>query len=137
METTYKIVESNEDARLAKIEKTYTHKVQFTLQQIEDHMVALEKADKELLAKIELEQAKKKNVEEHHAFVTEMPKEQLATCKIYFDALASIEMNEKKRNEVVELINQYTSEKKEILEQIKPEATEEVKESNEDQETNN
>jgi energy-coupling factor transporter ATP-binding protein EcfA2 len=121
MQPIYKIVEVNsEDEKLSKIEKTYTHNVQFTLQQIEDHVAALEKADKELLAKIEIENAKKKNVEEHHVFVTEMPKEQLATCKIYFDALASIEMHQTKRNEVVELLNQYSAEKVEILKQIKP-----------------
>lgn len=118
MEPVYKIVEPNEDSKLSKIEKTYEHKVQFTLQQIEDHEVQLDKSLKELDAKIEMEKAKQKNVEDNHAFVTEMPKEQLATCKIYFDALASEEMCQKKRNEVVDLLNLYSSEKKEILKQL-------------------
>ena len=118
MKNKYKIIEESTNPNLSKIEKTSTHRVSFTLDEVEKHEAYLRKAEKELDAQVKFEQAKKQNIEEHHDFVLTMSSKDLATSKLYFDTNEMIEKCNSKLDEVRQALEAYKEEKEEINKQI-------------------
>lgn len=97
-EITYKLVPINQevekpedavfpDLKDRQIEK-YGEVIKFTLKDIEDNLEINAKRRKEVNAKLELENAKKENIEHFHPFVKDLTPEQLHTAYMYQEATA-------------------------------------------------
>ena len=80
------------------------HVIKFTLEELSQNHVQLEKLDKELTAQSEHERAKMKNIEEHHAFVLGLSDEDLFTAHMYANAKALLTQCEAKRKEIADTL---------------------------------
>lgn len=92
--------------------------VNFSMQEILDHTVALKKLLTELTAKQAYEKAKMTNIEENHAFVLDMSEQDMFTCHMYQEAKAIVLVAGTKIAEVEKQLSEYETEKAEIFEQL-------------------
>ena len=117
----YHVTERNLDnPNKSIIESTQTEvKHKFSLQEVIDNDRASYKMKKENEANLKVVKAKVKNIEDHHAFVTEFNDEQLFTLHMYFEEKAKVDGYEKKVKEADNFIETYKTIKKEITEQTK------------------
>lgn len=115
----YKILaeEAYNDIKEAKIEKT-GHKIHFSWNDLVKHIKQLEKEIKEVSAKAMVEDAKMKNIEENHNFVTGMSEEELFTAHMYMEAKSALMMCNKYTNERAKQIAEYKEEMEEIKKQV-------------------
>lgn len=113
----YKITETAEDIKDAKIEKAGVL-VYFTMRDIEAHEENLKRTLMELVAKAGLEKAKMTNVENFHPFVKEMSLEDLSTAHTYMTAKMMFEVASGKAEEIEKQLKEYEAEKIEIVKQI-------------------
>lgn len=126
MTLTYNVAKDQEalPPKERTIEK-HGHLITFSLKQVEDHKVELEKHLKELTAKRAYEKAKMTNIEEHHEYVKGLDAEKLFTIHMYQDANALVKVCEEKIKEVEDQIEEYDKEVKDILNQV-PEVGDQV-----------
>lgn len=94
------------------------HVIKFTLAELAQNHIALEKLDKELTAQAELERAKMKNIEEHHSFVLDLSDEELFTAHMYANAKALLTQCVDKKKEIADQLESDRKEIADIKEQI-------------------
>lgn len=116
---TYKVAKDQDalDAKDRMIEKR-GHVITFTINQVEEHKVELEKIMKELLSKRDYEKAKMTNIEEHHPYVKEMDAEKLFTVHMYQEANQTSKLAEAKIKEIQDQLDEYETELADILNQV-------------------
>lgn len=113
----YKIVEPNEDPRMAVIEKT-GHVIKFSMFDVERHISELKSKIQEMEAQAAINVAKMTNIEQHHPFVTTMSVPDLFTAHMYMENKAVVETVKKNVATLAKQIEEYEAEKAEIFEQI-------------------
>lgn len=106
MDITYKLVPINveaeklEDAVFPELKDRKIEKqgqpIFFSIKDIEDNMAINAKIRKETEAKLELELAKKENIEHFHHFVKDLTPEQLFTAHMYKESSAWVDISNKK-----------------------------------------
>lgn len=113
MPITYTITKLNpEDPMDSTIEKT-GHVVEFSMTAVNAHKKTVEKTIRELEGQKAHEDAKLKNIEEHHEFVQKMTEFELATAAMYYDARV---MSKACAEKLVELIEQTKKDDAEVEE---------------------
>ena len=100
------------------IKKVWENTVEFTLSQVEQDILRLDKMSKELTAQRDLNSAKMENVSKNHDIVNTLTEEQIYACYVYQDAKAIFTASDKKIKEIQEASLGLISEKEEILKQI-------------------
>jgi hypothetical protein len=113
----YKVIEENEDYKLSKIEKT-GGVVHFTINDIEADERNYNKLLKELTAKKALEEAKMKNIEDHHPYINDFTDEEKFTVHMYQEAKIMVDALAPKIKEIEGALATYIEEKKDIFNQI-------------------
>lgn len=99
--------------------------IEFTLHDIEQDLVKLDKLKTEMKAQLDHENAKIVNIEHFHPFVKEMSEQDLSTAYLYYEAKSKIKLFSNKLEEVEEAYNEESAEVEEIKKQI-PELNEET-----------
>lgn len=94
------------------------HVIKFTLAELAQNHIQLEKLDKELTAQAEHERAKMKNIEAHHPFVLDLTDEQLFTAHMYANAKALLTQCVSKKQEIADQLESDRKEIADIKEQI-------------------
>lgn len=118
MPISYKLKQLNpEDPMDSTIEKT-GHVVEFSMTAVNANKKTVEKTIKELQGQKDLEDAKMKNIEEHHEFVQNMTEFELATASMYYDARVMSKACAEKLVELIEQTKKDDAEVAEILKQI-------------------
>lgn len=99
--------------------------IEFTLHEVEQDLVKLNKLKIEMQAQIDHENAKVVNIEHFHPFVTEMSEQDLSTAFLYHEAKSKSKLFTAKLAEVEEAYNEESREVEEIKKQI-PELNDEA-----------
>ncbi len=94
------------------------HVIKFTLAELTQNHIQLEKLDMELTAQAEHERAKMKNIEEHHPFVLDFTDEELFTAHMYANAKALLTQCVDKKKEIADKLESDRKEIADIKEQI-------------------
>lgn len=95
---TYRVVEANEDASKAVIEKGNIT-VRFTLTDHQSSIADMEKTLRELNAKYNHDKLIKENIEEHHPWVLELDEMKRHTVYMYLEACEVVKQYEPKIKE--------------------------------------
>lgn len=99
--------------------------IEFTLHDVEQDLLKLDKLRTEMKAQLDHENAKVVNIEHFHPFVKEMSEQDLSTAHLYYEAKAKSKLFSAKLEEVEEAYNEESAEVEEIKKQI-PELNEET-----------
>jgi HD superfamily phosphohydrolase len=86
MTATYKVLQPNDDYRKALIQKEELSTAEFTLEQSENVQNKYSTEKREMQGQLTIEEAKWKNIEEHHPFVKEMSEQDQYTVWMYYQA---------------------------------------------------
>lgn len=113
----YSIITPNEDYKEIVIEKSGI-KNQFTFKQIDDHRAYLAKANLEMAAQKQLDEAKMKNIEENHSYVKDLDDQKLLAITMYAQAKAQVKKLDEKMAEVSKALSDYDLEKSHIIEKL-------------------
>lgn len=119
MKIKYTIKKGEEDKGLDAIILKTGGEVEFTLGDIESDITYLQKAEKELVAQIGIHKATVENVKRTHPKVLEMTGEFLTAAYLYREATGFLNIAEDKLLEVKKQLEEYASDKIEILDQTK------------------
>ena len=115
---TYKIVEkSKEDPIFSMIEKGNVT-VRFTVQDIRNNLLENQKMVKSLKGKLQIEEARKENIERNHPFVKDLTPEQCFTVHMYEEANSVCRSFPEKVKEFEESIVELEQELKNIEEEV-------------------
>jgi hypothetical protein len=109
--------EDGKDKREAVITKTGL-KAQFTLMQVYADYDRLTKQLQEQEGQVKLTGAQAKNIEENHAFVATMSREDLFTAALYFEVTKQLKTAEDAVNKLKEAITMYDAEIQKIQEDL-------------------
>lgn len=93
------------------------HEVEFKMSDVKAHVEKMKTLKKELDAQVELEVAKQRNVEDHHAIVGGMSEEEMAAVSIYYASKGIQKKSEEKLKDVNALLEEYEKELCAIKEQ--------------------
>lgn len=113
---TYTVTEPNEDPQKSVIAKRGAD-ITFTMQELDDHKKRVEGIVKELKAKMEMDAAAVKNIEEHHPWVKDFDKKKLHTIGMYVKSLEVVNQIEPKLKEIEEQLDEHQKEVDEIIKQ--------------------
>lgn len=116
MSIKYTIKETALDQNDSLIVKT-GGEVEFSMRNINNDVVYLEKSRKELVAQIGLEEAKKVNVLGTHPHIEQMSEEDRVACYLYQQAFAFCKVAKGKLEEIEKQLKDYADEKAEIIKQ--------------------
>jgi hypothetical protein len=114
----YKVKKKQKDFKDSTIEKVYEHTMTFSIRDIEQHEVLLEKARREMKALMQVETAKVHNIEQNHSWVKKLTPERLGTAAMYFAALERVSEVYPKLKEVNKQIKEYKEEKALIYKEL-------------------
>lgn len=92
--------------------------VEFSMNDIDNHIHILTKARKEHVGMVEHEDAIIDNIEHFHKFVKELTDEQLLTSWMYKESKEKSKIHNNKIKEIDEQLKEYEDEKLEIIKQI-------------------
>lgn len=92
--------------------------VEFSMNDIDNHIHILTKARKEHVGIVEHEDAIIDNIEHFHNFVKELTDEQLLTAWMYKESKEKSKIHNNKINEIDDQLKEYEDEKLEIIKQI-------------------
>lgn len=118
MLTTYRLKKLNEEDPMDSVIEKTGHIVEFTMTQVNNNKKVVEKTLRELEGQKEHEEAKMKNIEEHHEFVQKMTDFELATAAMYYDAKVMAKACAEKWTELTEQAKKDDAEVEEILRQV-------------------
>lgn len=99
------------------IEKT-GHVTEFTMKDVDESMLIVDRNIKELQAKRDVEDAKMQNIQHFHPFVLEMSDEDLMTAWLYQESKGMKELCDNKLKEIIEQKEKDLAEIAEIKAQI-------------------
>lgn len=92
--------------------------VEFSMNDIDNHINLLTKARKEHAGMVEHEDAIVNNIEHFHKFVKKLTDEQLLTAWMYKESKEKSKIHNNKIKEIDEQLEEYAKEKSEIIKQI-------------------
>lgn len=92
--------------------------VEFSMNDIDNHINLLTKARKEHAGMVEHEDAIINNIEHFHKFIKKLTDEQLLTAWMYKESKEKSKIHNNKIKEIDEQLDQYEKEKAEIVKQI-------------------
>lgn len=92
--------------------------VEFSMNDIDNHVHILNKQRKEHLGMVEHEDAIVDNIEHYHKFVKKLTDEQLLTAWMYKESKEKSKIHNNKIKEIDEQLEEYAKEKAEIIKQI-------------------
>lgn len=92
--------------------------VEFSMNDIDNHIHMLTKARKEHAGMVEHEDAIIDNIEHFHKFVKKLTDEQLLTAWMYKESKEKSKIHNNKIKEIDEQLEEYAKEKSEIIKQI-------------------
>mgnify|MGYP000953712173 CR=1 FL=1 len=92
--------------------------VEFSMNDIDNHINLLAKARKEHAGMVEHEDAIVSNIEHFHKFVKKLTDEQLLTAWMYKESKEKSKIHNNKIKEIDEQLEEYAKEKSEIIKQI-------------------
>lgn len=113
---TYKVVEESKEDPIFNIIEKGNVTVRFSLDEVQRNIDQNKKLVKELKAKLDLEEAKRKNIEEHHPFVKALTPEQRFTVHMYAEAMSVVDSFPAKIKEFEDSIAEMEKEKEAINE---------------------
>lgn len=114
---TYKIKEFNKEDPLASIVEKSGHVVEFQMVGVNAHKDQMNKLILEITSQKELEDAKMKNIEEHHEFVQKLSDFELATAAMYWQSKQTSVACAEKLTQFGEQMNKDDAEVEEIYRQ--------------------
>lgn len=91
--------------------------VEFTLGKMEDDVLYLEKAKKEVVAQVSINKATMENVARTHPHIAAMTREDLTAAFLYREAMGVVTMGTEKLEEIQKQLDDYSAEKVEIIKQ--------------------
>lgn len=113
----FSVKEKAEDPKDSVIEKR-GHVLTFTIRDVENHLVDLEKGLREFSAQKGVEEAKIVNFEEHHPFLKDMSEQDIHTAYMYQIAKNNIKELAPKTEAIEKQIADYKCELEEVNKQI-------------------
>ena len=113
---TYKIKENALDPLDSLIEKS-GGTVEFSVRKVNDDIVYLEKAKKEVTGLLGINKATMENVKRTHPHIAEMTPQDLTAAYLYREAMGVVTIGEEKLDQIEKQLKDYADEKVEIEKQ--------------------